>query len=246
MNKKKITFLTGSGISQPSGLNTFRTQNGFWNNHKVEDIASIEGFYRDPLKVNSFYNQLRKEINQAQPNIAHETLANLQQDYDITIITQNVDNLHERAGSNNVMHLHGVHDHMRCLKCKHRFYHNADWYQDHDICPSCGETSLIKPDIVFFGEMLDPVLFYQAEDAIREADLFVQIGTSAEVQPANKLIKRAKRRKRVEMNLVRSNPKRPFLFHNYYIGNITKSIADFEKDIPLLMELNEKGIFKKF
>lgn len=246
MTKKKLVFLTGSGFSQPSGLNTFRTQNGYWNNHKVNDIATPAGFAKNPALVHAFYNELRAQINLVSPNIAHTTLATLQQDYDVKIITQNVDNLHERAGSEQVIHLHGIYNEFLCKHCKTTFVHNTAWNHDKDPCPSCGEQGKVRPKIVFFEEMLDPVLFYEAEDWVRNADLFIQAGTSAEVAPANTLIKRAKRRKRVEMNLVRCQPRRPFLFHNYYIGNITNSISDFVHDIPELIQLHEKGIFKKY
>lgn len=242
MEKKKIVFLTGSGISQPSGLATFRTNNGLWNNHNVMDIATPAGFAKNPTMVHDFYNDLRKQINTAEPNFAHTLIAEMQEDFDISVITQNIDNLHERAGSENVIHLHGTHDHMLCKKCQTVFFHNTKWTFGTDSCPTCQETLNVRPYIVWFEEQLDTQIFYKAEDLIREADLFVQVGTSAQVFPAAKLLKRAKRRKRIEMNLVRSNPRNPWLFHNYYIGNVIKTMPEFIKDIPVLLELREKGL----
>lgn len=244
MEKNKIAFLTGAGISQPSGLSTFRTHNGLWNQQKIEDVAMYKGFLKDPVNVHQFYNNLRSEINNCKPNIAHLLIAELEKDYDVTVITQNIDNLHEVAGSTNVIHLHGQHNLQKCEACHDLFTWNRDWIYNKDTCPTCREAHLVRPGIIWFDESLDAEKIYKAEDAIIAADLFVQVGTSAEVSPANKLIKRAKRRKRVEMNLVRSNPRNPWLFHNYYMGNVIRTMPEFIKDIPELMLLKEKGITK--
>lgn len=243
----KIVFFTGAGISAPSGIKTFRASDGLWNEHKVEDVATLQGFYKNPVMVNNFYNERRKDITLAMPNIAHKMIAELSKEHEVNIITQNIDDLHERAGSNNVIHLHGLFNQMKCLMCQEKFIFNSEW-KNVCYCPFClTDFKNVRPDIVWFGESLNLQDFNKAEDICREAELFVQVGTSANVAPANKLIKRVKvRRKKVEINLVRSVPNRPFMFHNYYIGNVINSFPDFVKDIPELLKLNEKGIFKKY
>lgn len=246
----KIVFFTGSGISQPSGLETFRDNGdgtGLWMEQKIQDVATFSAFKRDPLNVHVFYNILRNKINAAQPNIAHNIIAEIENDHEVVVITQNIDNLHERAGSNNVLHLHGHYNRFICLTCTHEFSHNHDWNLNNN-CPSCSAGfEKVRPAIVWFYENLIPDLFSQAEQHCREADLFVQVGTSAQVFPAAKLIKRVKvRRKKVEMNLFKSIPNRPYTFHNYYLGNIIHAMPEFREDIPQLLELREKGIFKTF
>lgn len=246
----KIVFFTGSGISQPSGIETFRDNGdgtGLWMNQKIQDVAMFHGFKRDPLKVHNFYNTLRNNINHAEPNLAHIVISELQKEHQVSVITQNIDNLHEKAGSKDVLHLHGKHDHLYCLECKHLFSYNKNWTPE-DHCPNCKATyASVRPYIVWFYENLDSTIFSKAEELCRQADLFVQIGTSAQVNPAATLIKRVKvRRKKVEMNLMKSFPKRPYTFHHYYLGNIIHSIPEFKKDLPELLALKEKGIFRTF
>ena len=246
----KIVFFTGSGISQPSGLETFRDNGdgtGLWLNEKIQDVATFPGFKKNPKKVHDFYNGLRSKINLAIPNIAHTMIADLEKEHDVVVITQNIDNLHEKSGSSKILHLHGNYNRFFCLHCHNNFEHNESWsvYNNCHKCQASYEN--VRPFIVWFYENLDPVLFSEAEEHCRQADLFVQVGTSAQVFPAANLIKRVKvRRKKVEMNLMKSIPKRPYTFHNYYLGNIIHSFPEFKKDLPELLELKEKGIFKTF
>lgn len=245
--KKKIAVLTGAGISKPSGLETFRTNTGLWNEHDVNIIATFKGFVNFPETVHNFYNQRRNEINSAVPNIAHKILSELEDDYEVNIFTQNIDDLHERAGSKNVHHLHGTHNQMRCLSCHTKFVINNIW-NSNSQCPVCeANWKKVRPDIIWFGEQLDFQLFNKAEDIIRDSDLYLQIGTSAQVKPVSNLFKRAKpRRKRVEVNMVRSNPRRPYNFHAYYIGNVIKSMPVLKEDIEYLMTYPEIATNKIF
>jgi NAD-dependent deacetylase len=153
---KNIVILTGAGISAESGLSTFRSENGLWNNHKVEDVASVEGFARNPEYVHEFYNELRPELFQAKPNPAHLAITELQKNYkaeSISVITQNVDTLHEKAGSENIYHIHGQINQIVCLHCGHIFETWGDVHAD-DVCPNCDIAGYLKPNIAFFGESL--------------------------------------------------------------------------------------------
>lgn len=245
--KKKIAVLTGAGISHPSGLETFRTSTGLWNGHDVDVVATFKGFVNFPEIVHNFYNQRRNEINSAIPNIAHNILSELQKDYEVNIFTQNIDDLHEKAGSTNVHHLHGTHNQMRCLSCHNKFSIKSIWDTESQ-CPVCeANWKKVRPDIVWFEEQLDFKLLNKAEDIIRESHLYLQIGTSAKVAPVNKFFKRAKpRRKRVEVNLVRSNPARLYNFHAYYMGDVIKSMPVLKEDIEYLMTYPEIATNKIF
>lgn len=182
--KPNIVVLTGAGISAESGIKTFRDNNGLWENHSVEDVATPEGFAKNPALVYRFYNQRRAQLTEPYvvPNRAHIALAELQQkmpDY-VTLVTQNVDDLHEQAGSENVIHMHGTLRSARCLQCNSVAY----WEDDFDTstaCPSCNNASL-RPDIVWFGEM--PMHMDRIEAALLDADIFIAIGTSGNVYPA--------------------------------------------------------------
>lgn len=244
---KKIAVLTGAGISRPSGLETFRASTGHWNGHDVDVVATLKGFINFPEIVHNFYNQRRNEINSAVPNIAHNILSELQKDYEVNIFTQNIDDLHEKAGSTNVYHLHGTHNQMRCLSCHNKFVIKNIWNTESQCLVCEADWKKVRPDIVWFEEQLDFKLLNNAKDLIRESDLYLQIGTSAKVQPVNKLFKKAKpRRKRVEVNLVRSNPARPYNFHAYYMGNVIKSMPVLKEDIEYLMTYPEIATNKIF
>lgn len=186
---KKIVFLTGAGMSVESGFKTFRGADGLWENYPVQQVASHEGWERDPTLVTNFYNMLRKKLYAAQPNEGHRLVAELQKDYDVTVITQNVDNLHEKAGSKNVIHLHGE----LTKVCSSRDPYNPHFIKtltaaDADVVPGtkAGDGSLLRPFIVFFGESV-PMIEPAAEEAQR-ADIFVIIGTSLNVYPAAGLV----------------------------------------------------------
>lgn len=187
--KKRLVVLTGAGISVDSGFSTFRDAGGLWEKYSVEEICTVEGWMRDPVKVNTFYNGLRHQLVAARPNHGHEVLAAMEEDYDVRIVTQNVDDLHERAGSSSVLHLHGEllkvcssrdKDNPRCIKTL-----PAD-HLDVESGEKAADGSLLRPWIVFFGESV-PNLEVAARE-VAAADVFVIIGTSLNVYPAAGLI----------------------------------------------------------
>jgi NAD-dependent deacetylase len=186
---KKLVVLTGAGMSAESGLSTFRDAGGLWENYPVQQVASHEGWEADPELVNNFYNMLRKKLIDAEPNEGHRLVAKLEEKYDVTVVTQNVDNLHERAGSTKVIHLHG-----ELMKvCSSRDPYNKKYVRelDADHCEVkagelAGDGSLLRPFIVFFGESVPEM--EAAAQAARDAEAFVIIGTSLNVYPAAGLV----------------------------------------------------------
>ena len=181
---KKLVVLTGAGISAESGIKTFRDSGGLWEQHDVMDVASIDGWYRNPSLVLEFYNQRRKQLESVQPNRAHVLLAELEKDFDVQIITQNVDNLHERAGSRHVLHLHGELTKVRSSKST---AHVEDiGYREIHPGDLCADGSQLRPHIVWFGEAVP--LIEEAERLVSEADIFAVIGTSLNVYPAADLV----------------------------------------------------------
>lgn len=180
---QNIVILTGAGISAESGLATFRSSNGLWNNHKVEDVASVEGFAHNPALVHDFYNNLKTEVQTAKPNPAHFSLTKLQQAFpeQVSIITQNVDTLHEKAGNQNVYHIHGQINQAVCLNCGQVLETWGD-VDTETICPHCQIMGMMKPNIVFFGESL--LCMDKVEELLRKCHLFISVGTSGVVYPA--------------------------------------------------------------
>jgi len=181
--KKKLVVLTGAGISAESGIKTFRDSDGLWEGHNVMDVASPEGWYKNQALVLEFYNQRRKQLKEVQPNLGHQILAELENDFDVYIITQNVDDLHERAGSSKVTHLHG--ELLKVRSSRNEDY-ILDWHDDLNIGDNDHKGHQLRPHIVWFGEQV-PAL----EEAItltEQADYFAVIGTSLQVYPAAGLI----------------------------------------------------------
>jgi NAD-dependent deacetylase len=182
--RKKIVALTGAGISAESGLATFRGSDGLWEGHRVEDVASPEGWARNPELVLDFYNQRRAAARAAQPNAGHLALVALEQDFDVVIITQNVDDLHERAGSSNVMHLHGKLFESRSTRYEDLVYPmTSDRIELGDLCEKGHQ---LRPNIVWFGEQV-PLMELAADEAAT-ADIFLVVGTSLQVYPAANLV----------------------------------------------------------
>jgi NAD-dependent deacetylase len=187
--KKKIVVLTGAGVSAESGITTFRDSDGLWENYKVEDVASIEGWYRDPQTVLDFYNARRAQLQTVRPNDAHRAIADLESGYDVVVVTQNVDNLHERAGSTEVIHLHG-----ELTKVTSSFQPNNPKYIKElkpeefevKIGDQAGDGSQLRPFIVWFGEAVP--MIETAIDYCEKADIFLIIGTSLNVYPAAGLL----------------------------------------------------------
>jgi len=201
---RNIVVLTGAGISAESGIDTFRSAGGLWEQHRVEDVATPEAFQRDPELVLRFYDMRRAAIQEKQPNPAHEALARLDRAWsdELLIVTQNVDDLHERAGAKRVLHMHGEHLNAWCTACDAR----SPWRGpliERPPCPGCGARAL-RPDVVWFGEM--PYGMDAIYAAVREADLFVSIGTSGAVYPAAGLVRDARDlgARTLELNLERS------------------------------------------
>ncbi|MDA7966657.1 NAD-dependent deacylase [Ruegeria sp.] len=179
---EKIVVLTGAGISAESGLGTFRDEDGLWAQHRIEDVATPEGFARDPALVHGFYNARRVQAAQAQPNAAHRALAQLQRDWpgEVIIVTQNVDSLHEAGGATGVIHMHGTLAGALCAACGHRWTAPPEMTVG-EPCPACNAPSA-RPDVVWFGEM--PYHMDQIYDHLAEVGIFAAIGTSGQVYPA--------------------------------------------------------------
>ena len=193
---KKITVLTGAGVSAESGVSTFRDSDGLWENHNVEDVASIEGWYRNPSLVLDFYNARRAQLQTVRPNAAHRAIAELEKEYKVTVVTQNVDNLHERAGSTRIIHLHGELTKVRPENC----FNDNDGYSEEtvfdigsdpiylgDLAPNGAQ---LRPHIVWFGEAVPKI--GTAIDAVEEADILLIVGTSLQVYPAAGLYRYAR------------------------------------------------------
>lgn len=188
MKKRKIAVLTGAGVSAESGISTFRDSDGLWENHNVEDVATIGGWHRNPSLVLEFYNERRRQLATVKPNAAHLAIASLEKDFDVTVITQNVDNLHEAAGSTRVVHLHGELTKVRPENC----FNDADNYSEASVFDiGYGDINLgdlapngaqLRPHIVWFGEAVPKI--EQAIDVVEKADILLIVGTSLQVYPA--------------------------------------------------------------
>jgi NAD-dependent deacetylase len=191
MRHRNIVILTGAGISAESGVATFRGPDGLWEGHRVEDVATPEAFERDPVLVQRFYDARRAQLHSVQPNAAHLALARLDGSWpgELLLVTQNVDDLHERAGSQRLVHMHGELRRAWCTGCDQRFL----WEEAIGVetpCPSCDQRGSLRPDIVWFGEM--PYEMERIEAALQHCDLFVSIGTSGAVYPAAGFVQTAR------------------------------------------------------
>ena len=208
MNHKSIVILTGAGISAESGIKTFRASDGLWENHRIEDVASPEGFKRDPKLVQTFYNARRAQLlsPEVQENAAHLALVKLQQQFSgkVTLVTQNIDDLHERAGSQNVLHMHGEILKKRCAVTNEVTICQGE-LKTSDHCECCEQEGRLRPHIVWFGEM--PLYMDEIHMALSDCDLFVAIGTSGNVYPAAGFVEIARQfgAETLEINLEKSN-----------------------------------------
>lgn len=182
--KKKVVVLTGAGISAESGLKTFRDANGLWEEYNIEDVASYSGWVKNPKLVLEFYNKRRSQLRNALPNEAHKALAHLENKFEVNVITQNVDDLHERGGSTKITHLHGELTKVRSLKYPELVY--SIGYKDINIGDLCEKGEQLRPHIVWFGESVP--LMESAAEIVGEADYLLIIGTSMQVYPAAGLI----------------------------------------------------------
>lgn len=183
MKKEKIVVLSGAGMSAESGISTFRDANGLWEQHDIMDVASIEGWHKNQELVLNFYNQRRRQLKEVLPNAAHHALVELEQQYEVCIVTQNVDDLHERAGSSNIIHLHGELRKVRSSRYEHLIYH---WEEDVNLGDLCEKGHQLRPHIVWFGEMVPKIT--DGAKAMAECDHLIIIGTSMQVYPAAGLV----------------------------------------------------------
>lgn len=206
---KKLVVLSGAGMSQESGLKTFRDMGGLWEQYRVEDVASIEGWYRNPELVMNFYNERRKQLFETEPNAGHFAVAALENDFDVQVITQNVDDLHERAGSTKVLHLHGELRKARSTTDPDLVYTLDHW--ELKFGDKCEKGSQLRPHIVWFGEAVPA--FYEAIPMVEAADILVVVGTSMQVYPAAGLVNYT--RPGVPVFVV--DPVRP----DFYMNNVT-------------------------
>jgi NAD-dependent deacetylase len=202
MDIRNIVVLTGAGVSAESGLATFRGPDGLWEGHRVEDVCTPEAFARDPALVHAFYDARREKLGTVEPNAAHRALARLDSEWagEFLLVTQNVDDLHERGGAKRLVHMHGELTKGWCLRCNERFGWSGPMGETAE-CPSCGTAGMVRPDIVWFGEM--PYDMERIDEALRRCDLFVSIGTSGAVYPAAGFVQTARScgAKTLEMNL---------------------------------------------
>ena len=230
MGASEIVILTGAGISAESGLATFRDEGGIWSQVRIEDVATPEAYRRDPDRVLAFYNMRRKGLAGAAPNPAHEAIARLQRDYPgrVTLVTQNVDDLHERGGSPHVIHMHGALARALCAACGHRW----DWAGEmhlSDFCEACASAGTVRPDVVWFGEM--PYHMGLIWERLATCDLFVAIGTSGAVYPAAGFVAEARERgaRTLELNLERSD--NAALFDDRRLGPASQTVPAWVREL---------------
>lgn len=223
---QSIVILTGAGISAESGLGTFRDEDGLWAKHRIEDVATPEGFARNPALVHNFYNERRTSLLNAVTNPAHDALGRLEQEHQgrVTIVTQNVDNLHEKGGSGRVLHMHGELGRVRCANCNMVSEYWGELSLD-TKCDACHTRGMMRPHVVWFGEM--PFYMDEIVEEIGRADLFVSIGTSGNVYPAAGFVMEARQRgvHTMELNLEPSEGAQ--IFHEGHYGPASKVVPAF-------------------
>lgn len=226
-----IVILTGSGISAESGLKTFRDAGGLWEGYRVEEVATPEAFERNPELVQKFYNLRRQQLKETKPNAAHLVLAELEKEWrgDFFLVTQNVDDFHERAGSKNLLHMHGELKKIRCLRTN-KIYEFAGEILPETKCECCNTTNTLRPHIVWFGEM--PIGMEIIYEKLRLADIFVSIGTSGVVYPAAGFVEEVRMlglAETIEINLEPSAGHSSFEKKIY--GPATKTVPEFVKKL---------------
>ncbi|TDR16323.1 Sir2 family NAD+-dependent deacetylase [Marinicella litoralis] len=229
---KKTVVLTGAGVSAESGLSTFRDNNGLWDNHRVEDVATPEAFDRNPELVHQFYNQRRAALSTVVPNTAHMALAKVEnRSESFLLVTQNVDDLHHRAGSENLLHMHGELLKKRCVQCHEISSQQSDLTLE-SICGHCERVGTLRPHIVWFGEM--PLYMDEIMLALMQCDLFVSIGTSGTVYPAAGFVEIANQSgaHTVELNLEPSDQNSQF--QQSIHGPASQVVPKFFESIELI------------
>ncbi|CCG42245.1 Sir2 family NAD+-dependent deacetylase [Magnetospirillum molischianum] len=228
-----IVVLTGAGISKESGLDTFRDRDGLWARVRIEDVATPEGYRRDPQRVQAFYNARRRELSEGgvEPNPAHLALARLEREWpgEVLVVTQNIDDLHERAGSSRLIHMHGELLKVRCVRCARPLPWAAD-IEATSLCPECGRADVLRPHVVWFGEV--PLEMDRILSALERCFLFVSIGTSGHVYPAAGFVaavRDAGRARAVELNLEPSHG--ASLFHEVRTGPASVLVPAFVEEV---------------
>ena len=224
--RENIVILTGAGISAESGIATFRDKDGVWSKFKLEDYATPEAFERDPVKVQTFYNERRAGMKDKQPKAAHEALARLEKDHsgEVLLVTQNIDDLHDRAGSENLVHMHGELLKAWCTHCDNR----SAWLYNIEadsVCASCGQKGSLRPDVVWFGEM--PYQMDRIFDALDRADIFISIGTSGAVYPAAGFVDAANQAGAATMELNLEPSDGSYLFDEVAHGPATEIVPNW-------------------
>lgn len=220
----RVVVLTGAGISAESGVPTFRDADGLWERHNPMDIATPEAFRRDPALVYRFYNARRTQLARAQPNAAHEALARLQRDFpgEVFLVTQNVDDLHERGGSSQVCHMHGELLAMSCTACESSMRAGGE-FDGSSTCPACGASGQLRPDVVWFGEI--PYHMDAIEMRLADCDLFVAIGTSGLVYPAAGFVRHALAAGATTVEINSQLSEVTDLFHHQRTGLATAAVS---------------------
>jgi NAD-dependent deacetylase len=239
MTFKRIVVLTGAGVSAESGMGTFRDKDGIWTRHRLEDVATPEGFARNPRLVHEFYNARRRALKEAQPNLAHMALARLEQTVkhgggELMLVTQNVDNLHEKAGSSSLVHMHGELCRVKCESCGVKGVWDEDLYSDTE-CWRCGQAGSLRPDVVWFGEV--PYGMDSIYDRLASCDLFASVGTSGEVYPAAGFVAEARMAgaHTIELNLEPSANARTFSEGRY--GPATQIVDEWVTQVIRKIEV---------
>lgn len=228
MTRRRIVVLTGAGVSQESGLDTFRDPNGLWSKYRVEDVATPEAFARDPRKVHDFYNLRRRNLRagHVKPNAAHAALAELEQRWpdEFLLVTQNIDDLHERAGSQKLIHMHGEMRKVRCAACGAVTVNDAD-LSIASVCGACTKAGALRPHVVWFGEL--PLEMERIGEALAHCEPFVSVGTSGNVYPAAGFVAEANAAgaRTVELNLEPSLGRSHFAEGRY--GKATSVVPEF-------------------
>lgn len=226
-NAKKIVFVTGAGISQESGIPTFRGKDGFWKNYDAMKLATIEAFYENPKLVWEWYNERRNNIFRAQPNLGHKAIAELEKFAEVIVLTQNIDGLHQKAGSSNVLELHGSIIKIKCSVCNFKSEIFSDFLNLPPLC-KCG--NILRPDVVWFGEPLPQLVWQEALIHASSCDAMFIVGTSLVVSPANMLPIYAKQNKSI---LIEINPEKTMMTSDMDLSLRSSSAKILPELIPI-------------
>ena len=232
--QKNIFILTGAGISKESGINTFRETDGLWDNYRIEDVCTVNAFKKNPDLVNKFYNERKKKLEnpKIKPNAAHFSLAELEKNCqkDFILVTQNIDNLHEKAGTKKILHMHGSLENGYCMYCKQKVNLNFNLTTEYQ-CKNCLNSGMVRVDVVWFGEQ--PKHLKKIYDCLEKTDVFISIGTSNNVYPAagfiDFLAQLNKKISMYEFNIEKTN--KTSKFDKNFVGPATKTIPSFVREI---------------